>query len=127
MDRRTVARTAVAVSMGVGAASGCYPQRTEVDETTVVTRAPATRVPVLWAADAGKSAAAPDVMCSTKRGGMETSNVTTAVTGLLVGSLRAGRCRDGNREHCARNNKLSHHNLLRVLGPDSETLVARLR
>ena len=77
--------------MGVGAASGCYPKRAEVDKTTVVTRAPAARVPVLRAADAGKSAATPDVMCSTRRGGMETSNVTTAFIGLLVKSHRAGR------------------------------------
>jgi hypothetical protein len=81
----------MAVSMGVGAASGCYPKRAEVDKTTVVTRAPAARVPALWAADAGKSAAAPDVMCFANRGGMETSNVTTAFTGLLVKSHRAGR------------------------------------
>jgi hypothetical protein len=47
----------MAVSMGVGAASGCYPKRAEVDKTTVVTRAPAARVPALWAADVGKSAA----------------------------------------------------------------------
>ena len=82
--------------MGVGAASGGYPKRAEVDKTTVVIRAPAARVPALWAADAGKSAATksaatPDVMCSTKRGAMETSNVTTAFAGLLIGSHRAGR------------------------------------
>jgi hypothetical protein len=101
--------------MGVGAASGCYPKRAEVDKTTVVTRAPAARIPALWAADDGKSAATPDVMCSTKRGGMETSNVTTAFIGLLVRSNRAGRYRGGQREHCARKNKPSHHSLLRVL------------
>jgi hypothetical protein len=101
--------------MGVEAASGCYPKRAEVDKTTVVTRAPAARVPALWAADAGKSAATPDVMCSTKRGGMETSKVTTAFIGLLVRSHRAGRYPGGQREHCARKNKPSHHSLLRVL------------
>ena len=101
--------------MGVGAASGCYPKRAEVDKTTVVTRAPTVRVPVLRAADAGKSAATPDVMCFTKRGGMETSSVTTAFNGLLVGSHRAGRDPDGQREHCACKNKPSHHGLLRVL------------
>jgi hypothetical protein len=101
--------------MGVGAASGCYPKRAEVDKTTVVTRAPAARVPALCAADAGKSAATPDVMCSTKRGGMETCNVTTAFIGLLVRSHRAGRYPGGQRDHCARKNKPSHHNFLRVL------------
>jgi hypothetical protein len=101
--------------MGGGAASGCYPKRAEVDKTTVVTRARAARVPALWAADAGKSAATPDVMCSTKGGDMETSNVTTAFIGLLVRSHRVGRCAGGQREHCARKNKPSHHSLLRVL------------
>jgi len=102
--------------MGVGAASGCYPKRTEVDKTTLVTRAPAAGVPALRAADAGKSAATPDVMCSTKRGGMGTFNVTTASIGLLVRSHRAG-CPGGQRERCARKNKNepSHHRLLRVV------------
>ena len=101
--------------MGVGAASGCYPKRTEVNKTTVVTRARAARVPALWAAGAGKSAATPEVMCSGKRGGMETSNVATAFIGLVVRSHRGGRYPGGQREHCARNNKPSHHSLLRVL------------
>jgi hypothetical protein len=101
--------------MGVGAASGRYSKRAEVDKTTGVTRAPAARVPALRAADAGKSAARPDVMCSAKRGGMQTSNVTTAFIGPLVRSHCAGRCPGGQREHCARKNKPSHHSLLRVL------------
>jgi len=116
IDGRTVARTAVAVSIGVGAASGCHPKRAEVDKTTGVTRAPAARVPALRAADAGKSAARPDVMCSAKRGGMDTSNVTTAFFGLLVRSRCAGRYPGGQREHCAGKNKPSHHSLLRVPG-----------
>ena len=91
VDGRTVTWTAVASSMGVEAASGCYPKRAEVDKTTVVARAPV--VPAVWAADTGNSAATPDVMCSTRCGGLETSNVTAAFTGLLVGSHRhrAGR------------------------------------
>jgi hypothetical protein len=101
--------------MGVGAASGCYPKWAKVDETTVITLAPAARVTALRAADAGKSAAVPGVMCSTKRGGMETSNVTAAFVGLLVGSHRAGGHPGGQREHCAGNNKPSHHRLLRVV------------
>jgi hypothetical protein len=101
--------------MGVGAASGCYPKRAEVDKTTVVTWAAEARVPVLWAADAGKSAATPDVMCSTRRGGMETSNVTTASIGLPVRGHRADRYPGGQHEHRARKNKSSHHGLLRVL------------
>ena len=68
--------------MGVGAASGCYPKRAEVDKTTLVTRAPAARVLALRAADAGKSAAMPDVMCPTRHDSMETSNVTAASIGL---------------------------------------------
>jgi len=115
VDRRSVARTAGAVSMGVGATSGCYPERAEVDKTTVVTRAPAARVLALWAGRAGKSAATPDVMCSTNRGGMETSSVTTALIGPLVRSRRAGRYPGGQREHRARNNKPSHHRLLQSL------------
>lgn len=114
VDGRTVARTAVAVSMGGGAASGCYPKRAEVDKTTLVARARAVGVPALRAAVAGKSAA-PDVMCSTQRRGMETSNVTTAFIGLLVGSHRARRYPGGQREHCARNNKPSHPGFLRVV------------
>ena len=101
--------------MGVGAASGCYPKRAEVDKTTLVTRAPAARVLALRAADAGKSAAMPDVMCPTRHDSMETSNVTAASIGLLFGSHRAGGYPDGQRKHCARKNKLSHHGLLRVL------------
>jgi hypothetical protein len=69
----------------VGAASGCHAKRAEVDKTTVVTWAPAVRV--LWAADAGKSAAAHDVMCSIER----------AMTGLSIGSHRAGRDGGGKR------------------------------
>ena len=98
-----------------GAASGGYPKRAEVDKTTVVARAPAARVPALRAADARKSAAAPEVMCSTKRGGMGTSKVITAITGPLVGSHRADRYPGGKREHGAHKDKPSHHNLLRVL------------
>ena len=88
VDGRTVTWTAVASSMGVEAASGCYPKRAEVDKTA--------GVPALW------SAATPGVTCSTKRGGMETSNVTTAFTCLLVRSHRAGRYHGGKREHHAR-------------------------
>jgi hypothetical protein len=98
--------------MGVRAASGCHPKRAEVDKTTLVTRASAARVPVLRAADAGRSAAAADVMCSTKRGGMETSNVMTAFAGLVIGSHHAGRYPEGKREHCARKDKPSHHSSL---------------
>jgi hypothetical protein len=114
VDGRAVARTAVAVSDGIEAASGCYPKRAEVDKTALVARAPAARVPALWAAEARKPAAAPDVMCSTRRGDMGTCNVTSASTGLPVGSHRAGRYPGGKREHSACKNKSSHH-LLRVL------------
>ena len=104
--------------MGVGAASGCYPKRAEVDKTTVV---PAAKVPALWAADTRKSAATPDVMCSTKRGGMETSNVTTAFIALPVRSHRAGRYPGGQREHRARKNKASHRMVSSAFfGPDSK-------
>ena len=50
--------------MWVRAASGCNPERTEVDETTVVSGALVAGIQVLRAANAGKSAAAPEVMCS---------------------------------------------------------------
>ena len=43
--------------MGVRAASGCYPKRAEIDETTA-------GVPALRAPHIGKSAATPDVMRS---------------------------------------------------------------
>jgi hypothetical protein len=85
------------VSTGISAASGHDPERTEVDKATMVTWARTAGVPALWAADAGKPAAVPDVMCSIKRGGMEMSNVTTAFAGLLIGSHRAGRQPDGKR------------------------------
>ena len=98
--------------MGVGAASGCYPKRAEVDKTTAVTLAAAVRVPALRAADAGKPAATPDVMRGTNRAGVETSNVTAALISLPVGSHRASRHPGGQCEHGARKNKPSHHNLL---------------
>src|SRR5580700_6640316 len=101
--------------MGVGAAGGCYPKRAEVDKTTVVTGALAARVPVLRAADAGKPAATSDVVCATRGGDMGTSSVTTALIGRPVRSHRAGCCPGGQHEHGARNNKPSHHGLLRVV------------
>jgi hypothetical protein len=109
-DGRTVAGTAA----GVGAASGCYPKRAEADKTTVITRVAAVRVPALRAADTGKPAATPDVMCAAQRAGMETSNVTTALISFPVRRHRASRHPGGQREHCARKNKPSHHNLLRI-------------
>jgi hypothetical protein len=115
IDGRTVARTAVAVSMGVRSASRRYPKRAEADKATLITRATAAGDPALRAADTGKSAATPDVMCSSKRGGVGTSDVTTAFIGFPVRSHRAGRYPGNQREHGARNNKPSHHTLLRVL------------
>ena len=101
--------------MGGGAAGGGYSERAEVDEAAGVIRVCAAAVPTLRAAEAGQSAAMPEVMRSAKRGGRQTSDVTAALIGLSVGSHRAGCYAGGQREHGARNNKPSHHGLLRVL------------
>jgi hypothetical protein len=64
--------------------------------------------------DAGKSAAVPDVM-------LEMSNVMTAFAGLLIGSDRAGRHPDGERQHSAHERKPCHHHPSAFLGPNSAT------
>ena len=121
VDGRTVARTAVvaSVSIGVRAASGCHTKRAEVDETIVVCRATAAGVRTFRSADAGKSAAVPDVM-------LEMSNVMTAFAGLLIGSHRAGRHPDGQRQHCANKRKPCRHHPSAFFGPNSATVVTGL-
>ena len=107
--------------MAVGAASGRYPERTQVNKPAVVIRSAAT-IPAFMAqafraADFCKSAdvAVPGTVHCARRASVEMPAVAVAA-GVTVEGHRAGRQPGGNRQRCGGRKKSLSHRIFSVLG-----------